>query len=212
MNILMISAILAPSLPLVTGIARARRLSKGQWLLCALCAFYLLNQGIAAWTASYLQSNYPFFHLHIAVEMAALSWIYVLERGSIHGRKVQFMGMTLFLMGTIINAAWGEGLWNPPSLLLILESILLILLVIGFFWKTYAEMQVTRIEQHFLFWLSLGILIFFAGTILIDIFLKFVVEREEIFDAVFLIRDILILLTNSCYTIALLCKAHPQKS
>ncbi|HEX2899374.1 MAG TPA: hypothetical protein VHS96_06610 [Bacteroidia bacterium] len=202
----------SPALSLFVGLLRFNRLGKGQHIICILAVFYLLNQSVAEWVGSKNISNYPFFHLSIVVEFSLLSWAFVAEQGVLFNRKFLMISIATFFLGSVLNAVWGEGLENAPSILLVVESCFLIVLVGAYFLKVYRQMTVMRIEQEFLFWLSMGILVFFVGTILLSIFIEFITESEELFFDIFLIRASLIILTNICYAIAMLCKAHPQKS
>ena len=205
-------AMSAPLAPWIVGVSRFRKLGSGQQLLLLHATFCLVNQIAAELFALWNPSNLPFFHLHIAVELLLLSWMYFAESSVLHGRRVQVIGSVVWVIVAICNAAWGEGLLNLPSLLLMAESILLILFAGIYFFKVFKEMTVVAVEKEFLFWVSMGILLFFAGTLLLSAFIEFLTFRKDVYFDVFLIRAFLIILTNICYAIGMSCKAHPQKS
>lgn len=202
----------APVAPFLVGMARIRTLSPGQRILLLFAIFCLVNQGVAELFTFWNSSNLPFFHLHIAAEYLFLTWAFFVGGGVLHGKAIQVLGSVVFLLAAILNAAWGEGLWGLPTVILMAESTLLILLTGVYFFKVFREMTVVRIEKEFLFWVSMGILLFFAGTLLLSAFIEFLTARVDVYFDVFLIRAVLIILTNICYTIGMLCKAHPQKS
>jgi hypothetical protein len=205
-------AMFAPLATCVVGVVRFRKLTIGQRLLLLFAIFCLVNQSIAELFTFWNTSNLPFFHLHIAVELLFLTWIFFVEGGIFHHKTIQIFGSTLIFIAAASNAIWGEGLWNLPSILLVAESVLLILFVGIYFLKLFKEMTIVAVEREFLFWVSLAILLFFSGTLILSAFIEFLTYRKDVYFDVFLIRAVLIILTNICYAIGMLCKAHPQKS
>ncbi len=213
MHPLIFTALLAPLAPLVVALCHLRRLTIGQRILMVLSLFFLLNQGVGVCLTQLGISNYPLFHLHVIVETSVFGFLFWVEGVTFKGVKLQFGVSAVIALAGIANACCGEGMWNPPSTFLAAESTLMILVACLYFLKTYREMIVVRVEQEFLFWVSLGFLIFFAGTLLLSFTVDYILLLEDqVFFDVFLIRAFLIILTNICYAIGMSCKAHPQKS
>lgn len=206
-------SLLAPLVPAVLGLTRLKRSSQGQKLLVALMVFYLANQGLGEWMVHLKTSNFPLYHLNILVETCVLWLIFYLEKGLIFRPAKLFWGLQgILVVSWAISVAGAGGFWQPPTLSLTIQSVLLIVLALQFLWKTFQEMKVERVEREFLFWVTLGILVNFAGGLLIAAFFTFLTEREDVYYAVFMIRALLILFGQACYSIAMLCKAPPQRS
>ena len=211
-NVLSYAAMLVPLLPALAGLLRWAGLAKGQRLFLALCIFYLLIQIIAEVLLWQNISNMPLYHLTSIVECVVFTWVFQISAGTWHHHKLQVAGSVAVVVLGLVLGLFVDGIGNPPGSFLTIESILLILTVGAYFFKVYAEMHVARIEREFLFWISIGLLVSYAGSLLLSVTLPFIIfNTKEVFMDVFLIRTVLILLSNLCFFTAMLCREPIQK-
>jgi hypothetical protein len=205
-------ALWSPAVVLGLGLWRLRSRSPAQHVWMVQLALAMAAQWLGQWLSSQQTSNLPIFHVHILLEFTCYVGVIYLGRSAGLPRKWTLLLCAAFGVFWCVNAAWGEGIAQVPTVALSVESVLLSALAVRYFVHTFYASQVIQLEREFLFWFSIGLLILFLGNILISFFLGSITARADVYFQVWTIRSSLIILTNLVFLIAITCKDPQTKS
>jgi hypothetical protein len=205
-------ALWSPAVVLGLGLSRLRSRSRAQRVWMVQLALAMAAQLLGWWLSSQQTSNLPVFHVHILLEFTSYVGVFYLGRSAGLPRRWALLLVATFGVFWCVNAVWGEGIQQLPTIALSLESLLLSSLAIVYFVHTFRTSQAAYLEREFLFWFSIGILILFLGNILISFFLEPITARLDVYYQVWTIRSCLIILTNLVFLIAMTCKDPQTKS
>lgn len=200
-------SVLSTALPLVVALLRIRGLSLGQKWLTVLVGYSLINEGAARLAAHYFGTNLPLLHLYVAVEFGLLAWIFHLNLRENLGRKSIPILMAGFGAFLLINLLFFQGLFEFASNARTAQSFLLSGLAMVWFFQVFKEQKLMALERSFYFWLSIAVLLYFLGNVLLWVFGTFVLQQTPaVFDEIWTIHALLNIFLHTLYAIALLCK------
>lgn len=205
-------ALWSPAVVLGFGLWRLGSRSQAQRLWMVQLALAMAAQLLGRWLSAQQASNLPVFHVHILLEHSCYVGVFYLGRSAGLPRRWALLLGAAFGAFWCVNAVWGDGITQLPTVALSVESLLLSALAVQYFVHTFRASQVTHLEREFLFWFSIGMLILFLGNILISFFLGSITAREDVYFQVWTIRSSLIILTNLVFLIAITCKDPQTKS
>lgn len=165
------------------------------------------------WTTTGHANNLPFFHVYILVECILLLMVFrhlLTPTGKLRPWLVTALTFTLVWL---LNVLFVEGFWGYPAYIHALEAVVLIVLVVLWFAKILREKVVKKPARTFGFWLCTGLLIYFSSNLLLFVFSTFVVQQSaRVFDAIWGVHAILVILLYLIYTIAILWARKTLKS
>lgn len=115
-----------------------------------------------------------------------------------------------FTLLVVLNALWGDGFWGFPGKVVGLYSLTGIILCIGYFIHTLQALTVPRLELQPMFWISAGLLIYFASNLLLWVGMSFIRYDAEFFSSVYRINGAVTILLNLFFTIAIYLKTMPN--
>jgi hypothetical protein len=196
-------ALFIPAVPLGVALVRRRALSAEQWWLVALAAWTLLTGLLGEWIAFREGNNLWVFHLFFPVELTLMLMVYArfvrpLIRILIGGGFAAF---------SVVNVIFLQSADSIPSIPMTLECLPMIGLSILFFWTSFREMKLTRLERHPLLWISTGNLVYFAGNLFFFIFSHYILQQDRfVFLEIWNLNCLLLILRYLMYAIALLCR------
>jgi len=200
-------ALYIPLLPAAVAIWKWRDLNKSQrWFAVLIWTIVVISlSGELYQTLTVESNNMPFFHTYILLEYLILiqvfRWMFM-ESISIKTWRALSVG---FIIIWLFNVISGEGWWGFPDYIHALEAIILLALVIKWFLKMLREKKITQPQKTFEFWICAGLLLFFSGNFLMFLFPKFLIDTgKEVFEAIWPINCVLIILLYLIYTVALL--------
>jgi len=105
--------------------------------------------------------------------------------GLLYHRQFDRSGLRALALG-FIAGFWGLALYrfapNPhadDSLVISVESLMLIALVLLYFYRLLHNLEATRLSRFPMFWFSAGILMFFSGTLFIYMFSEYLVKNKN---------------------------------
>ena len=147
-------------------------------------------------------TNSPWYHLLTPVLFLLLTRFFSVYLD--HG-KYKYLAWCLplmFLMLVIANVFFEGGVDEFPSKIIGLYSILGIVLSIGYFLYLLRSLSEHYIERQPMFWVSSGLLIYFAGNFLLWIGLNFLNYDRDLFYSIYRINSMLTFLLYSFFTVA----------
>lgn len=169
--VLLLAAILAYGIALRSGKAYIRILFV--YLLLVL-VFAMLSLLVARLGVT---NNLFLFHILTPVEYALISLFYtrVIVDASI--KRAIRVSIPLFAVLCIIFAVYIQTLTENNSYIAILESILLICWTLFFLREVLLFNPVTALLRYPLFWISIGILIYFTENLVLDGILAYLIRN-----------------------------------
>ncbi len=205
-SILIDIALYIPLLPALLTLVRWNRLQRvHKWFAALIWYIVIISISGEVWHKMTGKNNMPFFHLYILIEYLMMIQIFrILFGGSMRHIVWNFL-MGVFLIIWLINVFAGEGWWGFPDYIHALEAIIILSILIKWFMKMFRERKIQHPEKTFEFWFCAGLLIFFSGNLLLFMFPKFLIDAgNEVFDAIWKVNCLLIILLYLMYTVALL--------
>jgi len=195
-----------PLIPAIIAIWKYPNMQAHQkWFAYLLWSILIISFVGDVWLRFTEKSNMPFFHVYILVEYLMFVKIFHHILGPKHKTSKWYILAFAFTSIWIVNVMIGEGWWGFPDYIHALEALVILGLVFLWFAKMLQEKKILRPEQTFEFWMCSGLLIYFSGSFLLFLFPKFLIKTgPEIFDAIWEVTSILIILLYILYTVALL--------
>ncbi|MEM9920606.1 MAG: hypothetical protein AAF990_21085 [Bacteroidota bacterium] len=193
-------------LPVLIGLFRLKQLLGIQKLVGLLVLTSLLAEtGIYLLTVWDI-SNLPLIHLFTALQFTLLSLILAKALRPLFPERFFQILIPTFLGFAIIDAFFLNGLYNFNSFARPLASSILLFLALSFFYKTLKELKIKSLEREPLFWLCIGIVIYFSGSLLIFLLTNYVKTSNEVLRTLWGIHAIFNIILNTSYSIILWIK------
>ena len=164
------------------------------------------------WSVFVMDNNLPFFHSYILVEYVFL--ILLFSRAFREDwRQLKWLVLIIgFALLWVLNAFILSSLWIYPDYIHALEALIILTLVVLWFRKMLREKSIRNPVKNFQFWLCTGLLIYFSGNFLLFVFSNFVIELEtRVYEAIWVVHAILVILLYLIYANALLCIPRTKK-
>lgn len=190
--------------PVAVGWARRRHLTADQRALVGWIVFIILFSIISEIVGRCFGNNIPLYHLYTIAEFFFLCYLFrrLLKRLP---TIVRLLPVLLFL---------GVGIWGVladpfafPDRLRSVESLILIGCALLFFYHSLRSLDVDRIERTFMFWVSVAVLLYFTGNLLLYIFSNYIATASDrVYFTVWTIHTLFNILLYLLYGVALLCR------
>ncbi len=118
----------------------------------------------------------PGLHLYTILEFITIGLFYHTYFGNFFNRKILPFTLLGFILLSIINAFWIQGIFNFNTYASGLEGILIIFLSLSCFYKMLIELDTRDPTKQPIFWINSGFLFYFAGSLFIFILSNFIKE------------------------------------
>lgn len=123
-------------------------------------------------------------------------------------KKIALYFIPLYLLCVIINEAYIQGFDKFHSNTMVIGSVCMIFLSCIYFYELIQSEEKADVLKDSMFWVSTGILFFYAGDFCYDIFFDFIVSHKldltrKLFQA---INNNLNLFLYSCFSVGFLCQ------
>lgn len=200
-------------LPLIIGHFRFRSLDLGPRLLFLAIEVGVLAEILMKIFAKAFHNNMPVVHSYTIIEFCLLISVFHFGKPGLLPRKVylSLVGCFLFIAGG--NIFVNQGIWEGNSLVRSIEGIILIIISLYYFFDLLKQLDTHNPENTFMFWVSIAMLVYFAGNLLIFIYYNRILNigaqsdyARDLMRQIVLIGYILNIFLYSLYSIALLCK------
>ncbi len=195
------------ALPIMLGLIFLRSLHvELRWLLY-LSVFSIAFEYISAtpWALNKFETptNYPYYHLVTPVYF----WFHlkIFKPLLLRYFSQQLINGVLiaFILFCCWNAFWGDGLLNFNGQSLALLSSSCILIGASFFIYLLRTLSTERPEELALFWLSVGTVIYYSGSFLLWLAVKYINFSRSEFDSLYNIHSALSILLHLFYSMAI---------
>lgn len=134
-----------------------------------------------------LNNNLFIFHLFTPIQYLLLSLLYSHEIASNRIKRIINYSIPLFIVLSILFSLFVQKLTDNNSVITIIESIGLITWPLLFLKQTLELQKVNSLLGFPMFWISVGILFYFVGTLITQGMLDYLIKHDmEIAQKVFL--------------------------
>ncbi len=190
-------------LPILISIFRWQQINPLQRLIAYLAGITLIGELVILIAAYQLGNNLPFIHLFTVIQFIVLSQIF--KRGLVPFISSSIIqGLVLFIIGlALVDAIWLNGIYNFNSYARPLASLILISLGLAFLYKTLSELKIRSLEREPLFWITVGVLLYFSGNLIIFISTNYVKISNQALLTLWSVHAIFNIILNTTYAIAL---------
>ncbi|RYU78045.1 hypothetical protein [Hymenobacter persicinus] len=207
---------LCAPVPLATaglvGAVRWRHLGPSMRWLTGLVWFGLLMELVSRWMMLQKMPNLILSPLDTLAEFVGLTWIYgrELRPWPITRYVPAAIGLFAVLTGISIFTQLHSVQFSPVQHSI--ESITLLVLALLYLYKLSHGTAVRQLEREPMFWVSAGVLLYFAGDVLIFIFSNYLLQQysRAVNIQVWAVHAVLFMILCSCYTIALWLSPRPS--
>jgi len=198
----------------IVGLSRFRRLPPGLRYLALLACFDVLMEltVMAVKPVFHLESNLFLFPVIAIGEIGLLAFAYREALQSATFSRVMPWVVGAFSIYALFDC-WVEfHRIHYPTALLILADLLQFSLATLYFWKLLRELRVEHLRQDPFFWVSVGLLVFVLGDLLIMLFSNYLLahySHQLQILVIVVVRPCFLVTLYSCYSLALWM--HPPK-
>lgn len=191
-------------IPLLIGLFKSATLWHEARALLLWIIIGAAFEGLSYFSAQWYGNNLPLMHLYVVLEMSFLSYFFYRDRmNAAAGTWIKII-VLLFFLFACFNVLFLQDLYAYTSNTRSVESILLCLFALSWFYKVYKEQQVVFLEREFMFWFVIGILIYFTGNILLWVYGEAVAQQsKQVFAEIWKIHALLNSLLHLFYALAL---------
>lgn len=155
----------------LVGLIRFDRLGSAQKFLLTLLVLAFLAEAVSFYLSRSSSNSYPVFHLYALLEYGLLALIYSRGFKSIGLSKVLMSSVFLMVVYAILNVIFFQPLTVPNTNVTIVSSVIMIVVSVLFFFRVLNEMRYAQIEKSAMFWISIGVLIYFASSLIMFFYL-----------------------------------------
>ena len=164
----------------ITGAIRFKKLDETLKLLSLLIFFALVVESVSRVFWLYKVSNLFLWPIYVIVEMAFLIWLYSIELQSKLFTKARVWIIAVFAAYVIYKTFQVSSKINLiDNSGRLLESVLLILIILGYYYKLYVNQPTENLWNLPMFCVSTGLLIFFSGNFFIFLFINFILQYSQ---------------------------------
>jgi hypothetical protein len=125
-----------------------------------------------------MTNNLFVFHISAPLEYLILSILYkdVINNKAV--KKIIILSIPFFITLSILSSAFIQKADVNNSNMIIAESVIMIFLSLFFLRETLLLQRVTVLHQFPVFWISVGILIYFTGNLVIEGMLNYMINHS----------------------------------
>jgi hypothetical protein len=125
-----------------------------------------------------LRNNLFIFHIATPLEYSVLALLYrsVIVNGMV--KKIIAFSIPLFIVVSIASSIFLQPLTTNNSNTIILASVIIVFLTLFFLRETLLLQQVTVLHQFPMFWVSVGILFYYTGNLIIEGMLNYMITHS----------------------------------
>jgi len=160
--------------------------------ICALYVYKLYGNNVV------LYNIYSFIYF---LYLYYVFWDFV--ESKVYKRWIVYC-ICIFLLASLINAFTANFIFEDQLIAYIIGACLVIFCIILYYIEILSDSRVLHIKEDLLFWVSIGLLLFYVGYIPIMISREFFSNNSDLFVTLFNVQRILIIIMNSCFIIGFL--------
>ncbi|GAB3908630.1 hypothetical protein GCM10028803_44620 [Larkinella knui] len=198
---------------LIVAINQRRFLTENfRWLMWSLYVTCVV-EGIGYYHLKMVKNSNFIYHFYQPIEYMLVALFFLNTINSVSVKKWIGRSIPGFLLVCVLNTLFFQKLNSPNSTSFMVESALLILWSGIYFFELFKGNTEEKIWAIPEFWISTGVLFFYAGTFFLMGLLNYLYKVDMgLAKKLYVINHILNILLYSLYTVGFICKARQMKS
>lgn len=141
------------------------------WFITTSIAIYLVR-------FAGFKNNLFVFHISTPLEYTILAMLYKNEISSVIVKKIILISIPVFI---VLSFLFGFFIQTPDTnntQIIIIESVIMVFLSLFFLREVLLLQQVTVLHRYPMFWISVGILFYFIGNLVIEGMLNYLISHS----------------------------------
>ena len=193
---------------ILVGVFHWKRLSSSQQLLLAMLTLVMLNYVVSRIFVEFERNSYPFFYCYIGIELTFLVLLFKQKVRALSSAQVAYPIIGFGLLFTLASGAFWQSYWSFPTYARAMESLLVVGFCTSYFVQVLRNLDVENLERTFMFWVTTGLLVYFATNACITIFGSVLATEAiaPVWGAIWSIHGVLNILLYLAFAIAFMCR------
>ena len=167
------------------------------WILI----YNLINEVSAKYVYYWLETNVVMFNVYNTIFFLYFFYVFYNFVKSKTYKKWIVYSTWLFIITTVINIFTVNAYFDNLMISYITGACFIIFCIILYFIEILSDSRVLHIKEDLLFWISIGLLLFYVGYIPIKLSRQFFADLNDIFVTLYNVQRILIIIMYSCFII-----------
>ena len=182
-----------------------------RWLMWSLVVTCIV-EGIGYYHLRMIKNSNFIYHFYQPVEYTLVALFYINTIYSSFAKKVIRVSVPVFVLFCLANSLFLQDVNSPNSNCFMIEAVLLIVWSGFYFYELFTSNEEERIWRIPEFWVSTGVLFFYAGTFFLMGLLNYLYKVDMgLAKKLYVINHVLNLLLYSLYAVGFICKARQMK-
>ena len=196
----------------VVGTWRFKELSSPLRGIVIVVFSELFMEGVSRVTGTFLKNNLFTLPIDTVLEFTLLAWVYrQILQPSVVSRWLPVV-IGLFIVWGLLSYLRPNSVYEFNTLQRFTESLLVLSLVLLYFYKVIRELVIVQLEREPMLWVSLGLLLYFAGNVFIFISSNYVMQRSSALSLqLWAVHAVIYMVLNLSYALALWIAPSNQK-
>ncbi|PVW13072.1 hypothetical protein [Marixanthomonas spongiae] len=166
------------------------------WILI----YNLINEISAKYVYYWLDRNVIMYNVYNTVFFSYFFYVFWnFVKGKTYKKWIVY-SVILFLIATVINVFTVNAYYDSLMISYITGACLIIFCIILYYIEILSDTRVLHIREDLLFWISIGLLLFYVGYIPIKLSREFFAGNDDLFITLYNVQRILIIIMYSCFT------------
>ncbi len=155
-------------------------------------------------------SNYIVFNIYHFINFTTLLLLYrALIENRVYKKWVSFFVPT-YIISFFINLSFQDYFTQIQTFPFIIGALLVIISIIFYFLEVLNTNKVLYVSKNLLFWISIGLLIYFVGKIPTRLMRNYWAEISY-YESIFIVEYILSIFMNICFIIGFICTGKQRQ-
>ncbi|MAN59643.1 MAG: hypothetical protein CMC08_07390 [Flavobacteriaceae bacterium] len=172
-----------------------------RWLPIILVYVFLLELYAIEIYYKYLGYNALFYNVYNISFFLYLYYVFHQYIREPRYRNWIVAGSTIFIAASVLNVFFEDFQTRPQLLAYIVGACLLIFYIILYYIEILSTNKVLNLRQNLLFWISVGLLLFYVGYLPIKLTRTYFSSHDNLFMTLQFVHWLLIIIMNGCFTI-----------
>jgi len=170
------------------------------WILI----YTFLNEFSAKYVYYWLETNVVMYNVYNTIFFLYFFYVFYNFVKNKTYKKWILYSAVLFLAVTVVSVIVVNAYFNNLMTSYITGACLIIFCIILYYIEILSDSRVLYIKEDLLFWISVGLLLFYVGYIPIKISREFFSDNNDLFVTLFNVQRVLIIIMNSCFILGFL--------
>ncbi|HEX8349865.1 MAG TPA: hypothetical protein VF598_07875 [Hymenobacter sp.] len=186
------------------AVIRFKRLEPALRCLAYLVVFAAVIELVSRGMVALQRPNLFLFPIDTLVEFGLLAWMYRRAFWPSAVSRGLPVVVSVFSLVSLLSYTEPANLFHFNALQRFAESFLVLGLVLLYFYKVIRELVIVHLEREPMFWVSVGLLLYFSGNVFIFVSSNYVLQHSEALSLrLWNIHALLYMALYSLYAVAL---------